>query len=226
MEYTDDIDLTTPVKLTRFNRIVILSQSLEKVSDFYSFLLSATQTPILLSNDFNTLQLTDDDCVFFDMDSFDRTQTQNFLELCQIKHQGLSIGLLETEESDIIRNYLPFPVVKGVFKSDLSPELRLKGLILLEKGAFWFSRLHYRYSAEMRDGASCIKLEARYDLSAREMEIAVLLTQKESAKNIAEKLNISVNTVKSHKSSIYKKTGVTSMSQFRKLMLSLKGTND
>jgi DNA-binding CsgD family transcriptional regulator len=53
---------------------------------------------------------------------------------------------------------------------------------------------------------------ARYDLSSREMEIAQLVYQGLGTKEIADRLFISIETVRKHFKSIYQKTGVHSRS--------------
>ncbi len=49
-----------------------------------------------------------------------------------------------------------------------------------------------------------------YHITEREFEVLKLLIQGYSNPQIAEKLNITVHTVKAHISSIYEKTGVNS----------------
>lgn len=52
--------------------------------------------------------------------------------------------------------------------------------------------------------------ESRFDLSPREAEVAALLIQRIPYRQIAEKLFVSENTVKTHARNIYKKAGVSS----------------
>lgn len=58
-----------------------------------------------------------------------------------------------------------------------------------------------------------------YALSDREKEIAILLTQGKSYKQIAEELYISMPTVKTHVSNIYKKCGINSRSKLMALLI-------
>ena len=50
-----------------------------------------------------------------------------------------------------------------------------------------------------------------YDLSSRENEVLVLVAKGLSSKEIADKLNISIHTVNSHRKSITRKTGIKSV---------------
>lgn len=59
-----------------------------------------------------------------------------------------------------------------------------------------------------------------YSLSNREQEIAILLTQGRTYKEIAEALYISIPTVKTHASNLYKKCGVKNRSELTALLIS------
>ncbi|MEC4184145.1 LuxR C-terminal-related transcriptional regulator [Adlercreutzia sp. R21] len=69
-------------------------------------------------------------------------------------------------------------------------------------------------SAHRKTEASCASSQNHwgeiYDFSPREMEIVLLLAERTPYRQIAEKLFISENTVKTHVRNIYKKAGVTS----------------
>ena len=53
--------------------------------------------------------------------------------------------------------------------------------------------------------------EENYDLSDRESEVLVLVAQGNSSKEIADKLNISIHTVNTHRKNITHKTGIKSV---------------
>lgn len=87
---------------------------------------------------------------------------------------------------------------------------------------FLFSRKREPSAPEAPNGAALGESETisaqlidmpnldRYDLTAREREVLLLLLDRLTYGEIAEKLFISTNTVKTHAGSIYKKTGVSS----------------
>jgi len=53
--------------------------------------------------------------------------------------------------------------------------------------------------------------DENYDLSERESEVLVLVAQGSSSKEIADKLNISIHTVNTHRKNITHKTGIKSV---------------
>lgn len=64
---------------------------------------------------------------------------------------------------------------------------------------------------ETSDIHECIDIfESRFELSPREAEVAALLIQRIPYRQIADRLFVSENTVKTHARNIYKKTGVSS----------------
>lgn len=54
-------------------------------------------------------------------------------------------------------------------------------------------------------------VDENYDLSERESEVLVLVAQGSSSKEIADKLNISIHTVNTHRKNITRKTGIKSV---------------
>jgi len=54
-------------------------------------------------------------------------------------------------------------------------------------------------------------VDENYDLSERESEVLVLVAQGSSSKEIADKLNISIHTVNTHRKNITHKTGIKSV---------------
>lgn len=63
------------------------------------------------------------------------------------------------------------------------------------------------------------ELKSKYNISKREMEVIQLVCDGLSNKDIAEKLFISIDTVKDHNSRIFQKTGVKNRTQLAKLFL-------
>lgn len=63
----------------------------------------------------------------------------------------------------------------------------------------------------MRKENSPVDISDNYELSNREMDVLVLVAKGLSTKEIADKLNISVHTVNSHRKNITHKTGIKSV---------------
>ncbi len=89
---------------------------------------------------------------------------------------------------------------------------------------FSISPMHDRYEdfyGYLVMGSEIFALELfqeRYKLSSREMELLHDITNGLSGKNIAEKNNITLNTVKSHMTHIYNKTGTNNRMELLKLL--------
>lgn len=71
-----------------------------------------------------------------------------------------------------------------------------------------------------RTRRSCLALADRYGLSARELEVLLLLAADYSSANISEKLMISLETVRTHKKRIYAKVGVHKHEELMRLVRS------
>ena len=61
-------------------------------------------------------------------------------------------------------------------------------------------------------------LRAMFDLTSAERRLATLLSEGQTASEIADKIGISQNTLKSQLASIYGKTGTSRLSQLMKLL--------
>jgi DNA-binding CsgD family transcriptional regulator len=79
-------------------------------------------------------------------------------------------------------------------------------------------RLYQDYSVNKRKKPdSDIRLYAAYNLTAREIEILLLMLERYSNDEMADYLHVSHFTVQKHVSNIYKKLNVNSKSQLFKL---------
>ena len=67
--------------------------------------------------------------------------------------------------------------------------------------------------------SSLNKLISKYNISKREMDVILLICEGATNKVIAEKLFISIDTVKDHNSRIFQKTGVKNRTQLAKLFI-------
>ncbi len=106
--------------------------------------------------------------------------------------------------------------VKGFFSIDMNSETLKKALTLIKKGEIWTSRK--LISRAIPDGPEYIKSHLSknvesFMLSDREKEILKTMVLGFKNKEIADKLFISENTVKTHISNIFKKFGVNNRAQ-------------
>lgn len=106
--------------------------------------------------------------------------------------------------------------VKGFFSIDMGSETLKKALILIKQGETWASRR--LLSIAIPSGADYLKnylpgKALSFTLSEREKDILKTMVLGLKNKEIADKLFISENTVKTHISNIFKKFGVNNRAQ-------------
>ncbi len=113
--------------------------------------------------------------------------------------------------------------VSGHYNPGIRPGLftKLKKLIFFSRNIRKILLLFIEiYSHESEDqGYDILKIPESFDLSSREKEIIELVLAGKSNREIAETLNISINTVKKHLYNIFNKVGVDSRSQLISLLL-------
>ncbi len=102
--------------------------------------------------------------------------------------------------------------LRGVFFENDSPELISRGVKAISKGELWFSRdimkkFLMENTLEQKESSEKIML------SFREREILIFTATGMSNAEVAEKLCISINTVKTHLYKIYKKINVSNRLQ-------------
>jgi DNA-binding NarL/FixJ family response regulator len=118
-----------------------------------------------------------------------------------------------SRENDNIEAYVLKMGARGVFYDNDKLENMIKGIQQIKNGKYWFKRdtmeialrqllIAPNYVPTDNFG----KTERALGLTKREKMLVVLIAQGGQNKEIAEKLNISVNTVKTHIYSIFRKT--------------------
>jgi len=137
-------------------------------------------------------------------------------ELVQLAKQHLVV-IFNADTNAICEKNLLLNGIKGVFFADQSPEDIFAGLVRVINGELFFSRksisttFNHMLSAMSRSqfNASNDSVNTGIDLSLltkREKSVIHLLAQGASNRDIAERLNISDHTVKTHLYSAFKKT--------------------
>jgi len=123
------------------------------------------------------------------------------------------VALINLKENTGIEKKALSKNVRGFFYKDDHFELFLKGVRNILNGEVWISRsvlLQCVYDG-LRDKQG--EPEARSCLTTREVEILSLVSQGASNDEIARKMFISTNTVKTHLYNIFKKINVTNRLQ-------------
>lgn len=102
--------------------------------------------------------------------------------------------------------------VRGIFFRNTSFRLLSKGIAAMLENELWFSReamSQYLLGRQKTNGETHITFSAdANELSSREKEILLMLAAGATNKDIADKLFLSLNTIKSHIYNIYKKIDV------------------
>jgi LuxR family transcriptional regulator, positive regulator of biofilm formation len=99
----------------------------------------------------------------------------------------------------------------GVISVDTNAALFTKALHAVGTGQVWIDNA--KLKALLNHVESISKTQRRESISKKEREIIILISQGHRNREIADKLCISEQTVKSHLSRIFRKTNVTSRSQ-------------
>ena len=102
--------------------------------------------------------------------------------------------------------------LRGVFYNNVPLSILSRGVQAILKGELWYSR-RTLFQCLQSPKPSKIRHEPPVDLTFREKEIINRIASGASNKDIARRLNISVNTVKTHLYHIYKKLNVTNRLQ-------------
>lgn len=113
----------------------------------------------------------------------------------------------------------------GILESDFTLERLHKAVRMVASGQLWFSREDMSHSLrnivrnQIQSSCSMEVLGLKYELSNKEQKVFMYLVQGFSNKEIAEQLNVSLSTVKTHVSHILSKTGKQSRAQLSSLMI-------
>lgn len=157
----------------------------------------------LTENSFRT------DCLFFC--DCDKTEVASYCR--KIHRHGFTfaeapgIALLNVKREQNLLKEVNNYAIRGVFYTCDSFELIEKGIRKMLEGEYWLSRdLLIKSLKSVREAENQLKeLPCASQLTMREREILRLIAAGLSNQDIADRLFISANTVKTHISNIYKK---------------------
>lgn len=131
----------------------------------------------------------------------------------EIKERGIksNIIILTSNSNPSILLELYQLGINGFVHKSKDLNTLIEAIESIEKGQDYFSDINFIdiINAEKEE------IEDNIELSPRELEIAELLAEQKSNQEVAEALFISINTVKAHKKSLYKKLNVSSSFEFR-----------
>ncbi len=122
--------------------------------------------------------------------------------------KGTFVAIFNMAAGQPFGNDLVKKGVRGVFYNDDPLPNLAKGVPAILNGELWFSRKDLMKCILDSDSGSHPALEHKSQLTAREREILILIASGINNSQIAENLNISRNTVKTHLYNIYNKISV------------------
>lgn len=138
-----------------------------------------------------------------------------------VRWPAAKIILIDTGlEEEVIINLLLSYQLDGVIKTDTDLPLFKKALNAINAGQVWLDNSRIR--ALLNHAESHVNTQPDENLSKREREIILLISQGRKNREIADSLCISEQTVKSHISRIFRKTNVNTRSQLVPFALRLK----
>jgi len=142
-------------------------------------------------------------------------------QTCQSQWNDAKIILIDTglSEDEVIRLLFRYRL-DGVISTSTGTELFRKALKAIRDGQVWIDNGKIR--SLLRNPPPLTNAPDRESFSRREREIVLLVAEGWTNREIAAKLSISEQTVKSHVSRIFTKANVTSRAQLAPLALKFK----
>lgn len=122
-------------------------------------------------------------------------------------------ALFNIESDHVIEREAIKAGIRGFFYADQDPAQLVKGVEALASGDVWISRRVLHEVAMQSSGTVTAAQNGCENLTQRETEILALMVVGARNEDIAEKLYISTNTVKTHIYNIYKKIHVPNRTQ-------------
>jgi LuxR family transcriptional regulator of csgAB operon len=122
--------------------------------------------------------------------------------------KGIYVAIFNMAAGQPFGNDLVKKGVRGVFYDDDPLRNLAKGVPAILEGELWFSRKDLMKCILDADSDTKLAMELKAQLTAREREILLLIASGINNSQIAENLNISRNTVKTHLYNIYNKINV------------------
>lgn len=133
------------------------------------------------------------------------------------KFKNTKVLLLDfgMDEEELINKFLCYRV-DGIISASTEPELFKKALRVICEGQIWIEN---KYIKLMKESGRLSGIDKPSYISKRERDILQLLKEGNSNKEIASRLSLSEQTVKSHLSKLFKKFNVSSRSQLISILL-------
>jgi len=138
---------------------------------------------------------------------------QDLLEQIYEQNSAVTVAFFNTQDSSPIERLMAWPMVNGIFYKEASQQQLVKGITAIFEGEFWLSRkLIASYLERTRSKPRKVTASAHV-LTRREKQILRLTATGATNTEIAEQLNVSMHTVKTHIYNLFKKINVSNRIQ-------------
>lgn len=202
-------DHALPHSLSQAKRLVIFtnfrsthSQLISNVlSEFFDVAIRTTYTPDYFPSD---------DLVIIDCQDFSEDRILHNLDILHKRAPNLRCALFAADRH-LTELALDWPQLVGVFERELAEVQIIKGLSRLINGGLWLPRqvCDAIILRQRANHPTVNQLQTKcFELTERESELLLKVSDGLSNQEIAEHLVVSENTVKSHLYSAFKKLGV------------------
>lgn len=154
------------------------------------------------------------DLYLLDADNNDTEQLASLLGRLDGKVPVALLNIAPEQAEQLVER---FPTIRGVFYARATPEHLLEGIQVLLDGGDWLPRLlTERLLGQWRRMRQ--RVGSKPSLTLREREILSLAGQGLSNAEIAERLNLSPHTIKSHIHNLLRKIGATNRAEAANLL--------
>lgn len=146
--------------------------------------------------------------LLIDLNHFNKGELSEYLEFITVHKMNIKEIVVNFDRDSTEISYLKLPFLSGFFYTDEAVDLIFKGLHEIENGNIWIPRkisdkIILSLSQQYIPTATVEPL-----LTSREVQIFKYITQGATDNEIAEKLFVSENTIKTHVHRVFKKINV------------------
>ena len=137
----------------------------------------------------------------------------DFLNITHKQNPLVKIIMLANSNEKIYLEYAYKNGASGyILKSSPKELLTATIRIVMDEGSFFDSG-----SMSYHKNGIHHKIQERYKLSSRELEIILLIKEGHSSKNMAEAMGISFHTIEAHRKNIYNKLNINKVTELLKM---------
>jgi len=195
-----------------FNEIVIVSDDSLHIRLIHQLLANElTQYACYVRSD--VAQVSESSIVLLSCQNCDENDLIAVLTRLFEKSAKIPVLLINGRSEMPLFRAAEMPNVRGVFEAHCEPIHLVSAMTKIAEGGVWLPR-HYSDYLMMKLRVQPVKKQlSESALTRRELQILTLVTKGCSNEDVAEKLVVSANTVKTHLYRVYKKIGVNNRYQ-------------